>query len=78
MKKHVLSLFAAALLLALFFANLIVGKIRLLTKTGVAAPLDGVPEFILLMAASAFFVAALLLLEKGGAPGSAPDTRAPP
>ena len=70
-------LVAAVLLLAALFANILVGKIRLLTGTGIAAPLDGVPEFILLMASAACFVAALLILEKGGGQGK-PDSGARP
>ena len=65
-------LVVSALLMALFFANLITGKIRLLSGTGIAAPLDGVPEFILLMLAVGFFVAGLLALENDKA-GDARD-----
>ena len=82
MNRLARNFFAASVLLtALFFVNLIFGKIRLLSKTGISAPLDGVPEFILLMFAVGFFIAALLVLESdqadeaGGAsgPGSKSD-----
>ena len=56
---------AGGALLAVFFGNMMIGKIRLLTQTGVAAPLDGVPEFLLLAAAVGCFVAALLAPENG-------------
>ncbi len=56
---------AASLLLLLVFAgNVCVGKYRLWSGTGTAAPLDGVPEFFLLLAAVACAVAAAIRAER--------------
>lgn len=53
----------AACLLGVFGINVCIGKYRLWSETGTAAPLDGVPEFVLLLAAVAFFIAAAMSAE---------------
>ena len=53
----------AALLLAVFGINVCIGKYRLWSETGTAAPLDGVPEFLLLLAAVALFIAVAMTAE---------------
>ncbi|MGI9337615.1 MAG: hypothetical protein ACR2P4_03795 [Gammaproteobacteria bacterium] len=53
----------AAFLLALFGANVSIGKYRLWSETGTAAPLDGVPEFLLLLSAVALFVVSAMAAE---------------
>ena len=47
-------------LLAVFAINVCVGKYWVLTGTGTAAPLDGIPEFLILAAAVVFFIVAVL------------------
>ena len=50
----------SALLFAVFGVNISIGKYRLWSETGTAAPLDGAPEFLLLLAAVAFFIVATI------------------
>lgn len=55
--------FLSAGFLAVFAANLCIGKYRLFSGTGTAAPLDGVPEFLILAAAVGCFVVSALVAE---------------
>lgn len=59
-----LCLFISAALVAVFTVNLCIGKYRLWSGTGTSAPLDGVPEFFVLLAAVALAVAAALRQEQ--------------
>lgn len=54
-------LWAAIALVALFFINLINGKLSLMSQTEPYLHLEGVPEFILLLLAVACFVISALL-----------------
>lgn len=62
---------ACLLGIAVFACNALVGKYRVVTGTGTAAPLDGVPEFLLLAASVAMFVVYMLSAASrpGGKPG---------
>lgn len=53
----------SCLCFGVFFANMVGGKIRLLTQTGSSAPLDGVPEFLIFVAGIGLFVKGLMLAE---------------
>ena len=55
--------------LLLFFGNVAIGKYRLSSGTGLAAPLDGVPEFLLLILSVIFFVIAMLRAGRNGNDG---------
>jgi len=44
----------SALGFVIFIGNSIVGKVMLASGTGIAPPIDGVPEFVLLAASVAF------------------------
>jgi len=50
--------------MAVFTGNILIGKYRLLTGTGTAAPLDGVPEFLILSLSIALFAVSLVAAEK--------------
>lgn len=52
--------------IAVFACNALIGKYRVMTGSGTAAPLDGVPEFLLLAAAVALFVVYMLNAPAGG------------
>lgn len=52
--------YIAIVLLAIFAVNVCIGKYRLWSETGTAAPLDGVPEFLLLLATVALFISATI------------------
>ena len=45
---------------AAFIGNMLIGKFRVVSGTGIAAPLDGVPEFVLLALSVAFFAVYML------------------
>ena len=47
-----------------FFGNVLIGRYRVATGTGTAAPLDGVPEFLILSLSIAFFVACMVYAER--------------
>lgn len=53
----------SALTLGVLFLNALIGKYRVTTGTGTAAPLDGVPEFLILILSVASFVACILNAE---------------
>ena len=50
--------------MALFLGNIFIGKYRILTGTGIAAPLDGVPEFLILTLSISLFVVCMLYAER--------------
>ncbi len=58
---------AALFTLLLFIANLVYGTWQLAQGASLSAPLDGVPEFLLLLLAVALFVT-YTLLRSGGRP----------
>ena len=62
----------SALTLAVLFVNALVGKYRVATGTGTAAPLDGIPEFLILILSVASFVACILYAEMAEEPPDAP------
>ena len=47
-----------------FFGNVLIGRYRVATGTGTAAPLDGVPEFLILSLSIAFFVTCMVYAER--------------
>ena len=49
---------------ALFIANVVAGKVALVMGWNLAPPLDGTPEFLLLLVAVAFFMSYTLLKER--------------
>ena len=48
----------------LFIANVVAGKVALVMGRDLAPPLDGTPEFLLLLIAVAFFMSYALLRER--------------
>ena len=66
------SALAAGVLFAAFAVNVCIGKYRVWSGSGTSAPLDGVPEFLILLAAVALFVAIALAAERRA---KAPDER---
>ncbi len=55
--------------LLVFFGNILIGKYRITTGIGTAAPLDGVPEFLILGLSIALFVACMVYAERAGGGG---------
>lgn len=61
-RKRQFGLFSVLTLVVLFI-NALIGKYRVATGTGTAAPLDGIPEFVILILSVASFVACILNAE---------------
>lgn len=59
--------------IAVFACNTLIGKHRVMTGSGTAAPLDGVPEFLLLAVSVALFVVYMLNTPARGDGGKAGD-----
>lgn len=63
-KRAKWSRFGAIACFLVFICNVIIGKITLATGQGLAAPLDGPPEFLLLLSAIIFFTIFALCREQ--------------
>ncbi|MEZ5727171.1 MAG: hypothetical protein R3E48_03645 [Burkholderiaceae bacterium] len=55
---------ASAVTMLAFVGNIVVGKVSLVTGRDLASPLDGAPEFLLLLLAVALFVTRAMLLSR--------------
>ena len=60
----------SAALIAVFTVNLCIGKYRLWSGTGTSAPLDGTPEFLILLVAVALAIIVALKEERRRASGA--------
>ena len=62
-RPKILAALLGLLALGVFIGNILIGKYRLATGTGTAAPLDGVPEFLILYVSISLFVVCMFFAE---------------